>query len=207
MQVMRCAVMLCFVGIAQGGWVIRRADAQGHENGTVAVGDFAIKTTYSRQALIADFRRRMVIEIDDDEKTVSTVSIAQYIKSRSASHLHDPEKMGAKDRVAGTDCLKYSSSYSSSSKPGAPAVAGGWGAFEGCLADIVTMPAPYTQAFRNWLRDTQLFGAHGVLLSIRSQVDGPWVLNFTTLSIVQQAIPPETFVPPVSYKRVPFTSN
>ncbi len=203
MHVMRWAVVLCCMGIAQGGWMIRRADAQGHENGSVAVGDFAIKTTYSRQALIADFRRRLVIEIDDDEKTASTVSIAQYIKSRSASHLHDPEKVGAHDRIAGTDCVKYSSSYSSSK----PAMAGGWGAFEGCLSDAVTMPAPYTQAFRNWLRDTQLFGAHGVLLSLRIQVDGPWALNFTTLSIVQQAIPPETFVAPASYKRVPFTSN
>jgi hypothetical protein len=207
MHVMRWAVLLCFAGMAQGGWMIRRADAQGHESGTVAIGDFAIKTTYSHQQLIADFRRGMVIEIDDDAKTFSTVTIAQYVKSRYAGHLRDPEQMRAQDRVAGTDCVKYSSSYSSPNKPGAPPTAGGWGAFEGCVTGAVTMPAPYAQAFRNWLRDTQVFGSHGVLLSLRSQVDGPWALDFTTLSVVRQAIPPETFVPPPTYKRVPFTSN
>ena len=136
----------------------------------------------------------MVIEIDNDAKTVSSVTIAQYVKSRSASHLHDPEKMGGKDRIAGTDCVKYSSSYSSNSKPGMAQMAGGWGGFEGCVTDSLSMTAPYAQAFRKWLSDTQLFGGHGVLLSLRSQVDGPWRVSFTTVSMVQQAIPADAFV-------------
>ncbi len=203
MHTMRWALLMCLMGTAQGGWMIRRADAQGQESGTVAIGDFAIKTTYSNQALIADFKRGMVIEIDHYAKTVSSVTIAQYVKSQYASHLRDPAQMRGKDRIAGTDCVKYSSSYSSASKSGG----GGWGAFEGCVTDAVSMPAPYTQAFRKWLSDTQLFGGHGALLSLRSQVDGPWRVNFTTVSMVQQAIPADAFVAPLNYKRVPFTSN
>jgi hypothetical protein len=207
MHVMRWVLLVSLMTSVQGGWLIRRGDAQGHENGRVAIGDFAIKTTYANQALIADFRRKLVFEIDHDAKTVTSMTIAQYVKQGFASRRNDPEEPREPDRVAGTDCVKYSSHYSSSNKPGAAPTAGGWGGFEGCVASGVTMPAPYAQAFRNWLRETQLFGAHGVLLMLRSQVDGPWALNFTTLSIARQEIPAEEFVPPANYKRVPFTSN
>ena len=142
-----------------------------------------------------------MFRVDHGAKTVAHIDLDAYLDKTSGQLRKDAENPTMPDRVAGMDCMKYSSSYSAKD----PKMAGGWGGAEGCVTKAITVAAPYTNRFEAWLKATHPFGDQGFLIWLRTQVDGPWHVNLYTTKVRQATLPPTEFRPPAEYKEIEFT--
>lgn len=192
-----CVTFLSLAGTVRADWIVEQKTGSDEASRT-EVGRYAVKETYGMNDRIVDFVSATVFRVDHKAKTVAHIDLDAYLKKTSAELRADPENPTMPDRVAGMDCMKFSSSYST------PEQIGGWGGAEGCVTKAITMPAPYTPRFEAWLKATHRFGDQGFLIWLRTQVDGPWHVNLYTTRVRQATLPAAEFRPPAEYKRVEF---
>jgi hypothetical protein len=179
-------------GLLRADWIVEQRSGNDDSSRT-EVGKYAVKETYGKRDRIVDFASATVFRVDHALKTVSHIDLDSYLKKTAASLGGDMEKPTVPDRVAGMDCMKFASSAAQQS-----------GA-EGCVTKAITVAAPYTPRFEEWLKATHQFGDHGFLIWLRTQVNGPWHVNLYTTRVRQATLPPAEFRPPAEYKQVEFT--
>jgi hypothetical protein len=191
-------IFLSLTGSVRADWIVEQKTGNDDASRT-EIGRYAVKETYGKRDRIVDFASATVFRVDHAAKTVAHIDLDSYLRKASADLRADTENPTVPDRVAGMDCMKFSSSYSTLPQ------AGGSGGAEGCVTKAITVAAPYTSRFEEWLKDTHLFGDHGFLIWLRTQVDGPWRVNLYTTRVRQATLPPTEFRPPAEYKQVEFT--
>lgn len=191
-------VFLSLTGALRADWIVEQKTGNDEASRT-EIGRYAVKETYGKRDRIVDFVSATVFRVDHAAKTVAHIDLDSYLKKTAADMRASTENPTVPDRVAGMDCMKFSSSYSTPQK-----LDGGGGA-EGCVTKAITVAAPYTPRFEAWLKGTHLFGDQGFLIWLRTQVDGPWHVNLYTTRVRQATLPPAEFRPPAEYKQVEFT--